>query len=118
MSLNYDLRACEGLESLDDGVTNAIIWVCIPVGLGWELTEKNVDDWTHRVMVYQALIGPLLNTHEGDPFYITPEHIRAHIGMQVNTTWDTKTQWQKKVTGWADAAGDRLTHELLGVRND
>jgi hypothetical protein len=77
-------------------VTDALIWATMHVDLG-SITEKNVDEWTWRISLYQRLRGPYMKQKDG-AFRITRKDIENHIGMITNVTDKTRRQWIAKIT--------------------
>jgi hypothetical protein len=64
-------------------VTDALIWATISIKLG-EITEANADDFYARLAIMEKLSGPFLVDGEGNSRYITPEEVKAHIGLYCN----------------------------------
>jgi hypothetical protein len=76
-------------------VTDCLIWASISLDLG-TITEKNVDEWTWRISLYQRLRGPYLKSKDG-AFRITRKDIEDHIGMRTNVITEIRSKWLKKV---------------------
>lgn len=108
----------EVLVHLPDGtpipwsVTNALIWLTMTVGMGWNIkTDKEVEEFAFRVMLYQKVFGALLSTdREERP--ITRAEVLAHKGMNTNVSLLTRKQFMKRVA-------DRLESEMNDeIRNE
>jgi hypothetical protein len=92
-------------------VTDCLIWATMPLDLG-EITEKNVDEWTWRMSLYQRLRGPYLKSKDG-AFRITRKDIEQHIGMVTNVITEPRSKWLKKVL-----KDYRCFHEAKNFRRD
>lgn len=64
-------------------VTDALIWSMMTLGCKGKITEKNVDLVIKQVAILQRVRGPML-FRGGKPRYITPDEVRAHIGLGTN----------------------------------
>lgn len=57
---------------------------------GWGITEKNVEAFVERLMIYQVAVGPLLqgmnDKGEIEEVYVTPEQVRSLVGLTVNVS--------------------------------
>lgn len=104
MALTWDLGEIADYESVcfivatepipDSGIdvgdkylnplTNALIWSTITVAIG-KISEDNADEFYARLHFTELVVGPFLRK-SGEPYYITPEDVRAHIGLQTNAT--------------------------------
>jgi hypothetical protein len=97
MSLDWDLTAISNHKKLwmeagkDEGgkqeyklrpVTETLIWVCLAIDIG-EITENNWEEWFLRARVWERAMGVM--RHDGkEDFPITPEEVKAHIGLKTN----------------------------------
>ncbi len=93
----------DGLVERMNGVTNGLIWSTIFVGIG-EITEDNVGEFAARLKVYQEVNGDLLvgkdeKTGKSGPVPITTEDVVAHIGLRCNVSYESDTQFIKKLVG-------------------
>lgn len=105
MALNWDIssipdyeQTCfvgEGEEQRLAGVTQGLIFLTIGVGLG-EITEDNADEFYARVSLVEALHGKTLVGKDG-PTAITPEDVRAHIGLHTNVSDEKLGAWAGRV---------------------
>lgn len=118
MSLNWNLSAIKDNESLcwvnkgpgEDGedehemhpVTHALIWATMAVDLG-EITEKNWQEFWARVAVHEEVCGAFIFQHEKgkgpEPVFITPEQVKAHIGLTTNVRSLKETAWGSRLGG-------------------
>jgi hypothetical protein len=116
MSLNYDLRAINPDDRAKypdpspvtmNGVTQTIIWATMAVGIG-SITDKTAEEFYARVHVVERLNGPfLLNPEDGSEHYLTPEDIRAHIGLKTNVfPMEPRAKWRTSVMN--RALGDHI----------
>lgn len=86
-------------------VTDGLIWMSMAVGLGG-ITEKNVDKWIERALIYQAVTDPYLITASG-MVMITSDDIRNHIGMWTNVSNESDAKFRAKIMRAALANGQR-----------
>ena len=63
-------------------VTMALVWHSLSTGIG-SITEKNADEVYARIELCERLHGPTLRDKDGER-PITPEDVRAHIGLHTN----------------------------------
>lgn len=108
MSLNWNLTAIadyetlcfigEGEERRLNPVTDALIWYTLTVDIG-QLTEKSFEEFFARMVIYDALRGPLL-WEAGGYRSITREELRQHIGLNTNASFKVGARgpWLKRVT--------------------
>ena len=100
-----DVRLTQDPETGDavmNPVTNAIIWATIAVGIG-EITEKNAREFYTRLHAWELSLGAYLTMADDDgkrrDYLITPEDIRAHIGLRTNVfPYESATKWSRKLT--------------------
>lgn len=79
--------------------TDALIWLTMFTGIGWEVTEENVDEFVARVRFFEKLNGPML--HRGNESYPLPEDvIRAHVGLKTNVAPEPRVRWLLRQTGF------------------
>lgn len=76
-------------------VTDALIWASIYIGFS-AITEKNADEISERLMMWQKATSPLLVSTNG-PIWITPADVHQHIGLRTNATPLTKAAFNKKL---------------------
>lgn len=71
----------EDIEETLNPVTESLIWATMAVGLG-SITEQNWEEFYYRLKLYEF--------HNREPymqhFEVTPEMIRAHIGLRTNVS--------------------------------
>lgn len=99
-------------------VTESIIFYMMLTDTGWELTEKNADEFYKRMRLLDALNGPISLNGQGEPTHITREQVNAHIGLGVNVAPVTRSKWIKRVTDnfmdreiiWRDKRTARTAH--------
>jgi hypothetical protein len=113
MSLNWDLTKIKDSKSVCwtgednkslNAVTEVLIWGTMFVGIR-EITAHNVDVFAERLRVWWDADddgGPLREWKDGhaDPVsrHVTPEEVRAHVGLKTNATNYTERQWLKVLT--------------------
>lgn len=78
---------------------------------GWEITEKNVEAFVERLMIYQVAVGPMLrgmnDKGEISEFCVTPEQIRSLAGMTINVSTVNESQFRAVLMrGLKDKARD------------
>jgi hypothetical protein len=100
MALNWDMTKVYEPETLHESdyqwaISEAIIFGSMGVDLG-SITEENLDEWTYRITLYQKLNSAMLRIN-GEPFYITREHLERRIGLKVNVSNMTRTKWRNKM---------------------
>lgn len=79
-------------------VTESIIFYMMLTDTGWELTEKNADEFYKRMRLLDALNDPIFSNGQGEPTHITREQVNAHIGLGVNVAPVIRSKWIKRVT--------------------
>lgn len=101
MGLHYDFTKCHKPEEIDPSIKEAMIWTTIRVDMG-DITQKNVQEFTTRVLLVEQLLGPILlsrtdwnNARSGR--YLTPADIRRCIGLHTNVSYCTHLKWLSKV---------------------
>lgn len=102
MSLNWNLSKIANHETLawtQDGTMNprteALIWSTLAIDMG-EITPKNVDEFWHRLDLYQHSVGALLGNVNGDIF-LTRDDVVAHTGLKVNVTMKSRRAWHTRM---------------------
>lgn len=109
MSLNWNIENVRdhmeispAQESMDEWVnggegvkTHVLILFSMVVGLGG-ITEKNATEWWARVHLFEKLHGTMMQLG-GEPYNFTPQDIHRRIGLTVNVTPESATQWQKRI---------------------
>lgn len=80
--------------------TKALIFGSMALGLG-SITEKNASDWYARWKMYEKYEGFTLYSiyREGSGYeevYLTPEVILKHVGLGMNVSDETTTNWCKR----------------------
>lgn len=118
MALNWDMTKVYEPETLHESryewaISEAIIFASMGVDLG-SITEENLDEWTYRITLYQKLNGALLRI-DGNPFYITRDHLERRIGLKVNVANMTRTKWRNKML---DDSHIRQIENQLAHRNE
>ena len=79
-------------------LTESLAFMCMNIGVDWGIREENVDEVITRFWIYQKVFGPLLKRwdEEAGEFkgtYISPDDIRAHIGLTVNVAHIKDRSW-------------------------
>lgn len=105
MALTYDLtaipdyeRVCFIRETELHPVTHALVMLMMHLGLRGSITAKNVEEAVIQVAATQRAFGAQLWQQDDDgkwttPRYITPDEVRAHVGLVTNANV-TRRQWQ------------------------
>lgn len=80
--------------------TKALIFGSMSLGLG-SITEKNASEWYARWKMYEKYDGFSLYSmfkEDGtyEDIYLTPEVILKHIGLGMNVSDETTTNWCKR----------------------
>ena len=104
MALHWSLESCNNYDELMDdnnwGVTNALIWTTMVIGMG-RISADNVDEFFARVDTAQKATGQLCyatdEQGEMSPYMITHADIVRRIGLGTNASSMTKTQFFKHV---------------------
>ena len=108
MPLNWNIERCDNwkelIEDSEWGVTNALIWTTMVVGLH-EISEANANEFFARVDAVQRGTGELCYKDTGTPentdsskwlpYFITYEDIVRRIGLGTNASRMTKTEFLK-----------------------
>lgn len=94
MALNYDLTKIADQDALwigddDDApmnpVTNALIHATMAIGMP-TITAENVTEVWARISVWQDILGAMLVGPGGIDQFVTPDDVRAHIGLKTNAS--------------------------------
>jgi hypothetical protein len=105
MALTYELANIPDFEQVcytEDGtlapVTHALVMLMMHLGLRGSITAKNAEEAVIQVAATQRVFGAQLWTQDDDgkwtiPRYITPDEVRAHVGLTTNSNV-TRRQWQ------------------------
>lgn len=106
MALNWDLTKIENHETLcwvgdgDDArmnpVTEALIFLSIPIGVPMITAENLAETWT-RISMWQDVQGAPLAGPGGIDQFLIPEDIRAHIGLKTNASALTVTKFNSNL---------------------
>lgn len=119
MSLNFDFRnvANHNEVTLDPNdsemwhpVADALVWLSLICGYN-QITLKNVDKVTKRIMAYQAVTGPFLGSKTVG-MHIMPADIQRFVGLKTNATPMTDAQWTRRLGEFATDEGARLLCRL------
>ena len=121
MALTWNTQKCTW-----DGnwaYTETLIFSTMTVGMG-SITEKNVEEFVRRILIYQEVFGPLLTgpVYEDGTLYepedeneelpegvtrgkisMTADIIRQHVGMTTNVAEISKAKFKGYVMKWLDA---------------
>jgi hypothetical protein len=103
MSLNWDIRKVKNSDEYcfhedDEGnsrlsnLTNALIWATITVRLG-TITDKNWEEFWTRLHMTELVYGCTLRNVDGTEHHITPEEVKAHIGLSCNVCDESKQKF-------------------------
>lgn len=105
MSLNWNVEQIENYESVcwvgegDDRhmnpVTHALIFATLSVGLG-SITDSNAAEFYARLNIVEKLQGPFV-VMGGEGVSITPQEVKAHIGLTCNVGNETRAQWARRL---------------------
>ena len=105
MALTYDLTAIPDYAQVcytEDGtlapVTHALVMLMLHLGLRGSITAKNAEEAVIQVAATQRAFGAQLREQDDDgrwtiPRFITPDEVRAHVGLVTNANV-TRRQWQ------------------------
>jgi hypothetical protein len=101
MSLNLDWSKCEGDLGEQFG------FYMMFTALGWEVTNSNAEDFYCRIKLHEKLVGPIYYL-DGEPLDITPEMVKAHIGLRANVSPETWNQYVKRLTSHEQGESKRV----------
>jgi len=125
MALTFDTRKCTWSGS--SAYTDTLIYSTMSVGMG-RITEKNLEEFVRRILIYQEVFGPLLTgpVYEDGTIYepedenaelpkgvkrgkisMTADIIRQHVGMTTNVADISKAKFKGYVMKWLDAKVER-----------
>jgi len=76
-------------------LTNSLIWVTMPLGMG-EITEKNYEEFWWRAAFYERLHGAMRTRGDGEVYY-TKADIFNHIGLTTNVSTETRAAWLRRI---------------------
>jgi hypothetical protein len=91
MSLNLDWSACK-----DKTYAEPLGFYMMFTGLGWELTEKNAEEFYTRILFHHKMIGPIYR-QDGEPIDWTPDKIVDAIGLRANVSPETWKQFTNRM---------------------
>lgn len=143
MSLDWNLTKIENHETVcfykaieaspDQGIavgdrllkpeTDVIIWLTMFTGIGWEVTDENIDEFVYRVQFYERLHGPMLRARDEEtgtysPAPLSEETIRAHKGISTNVSHTPRGEWMLEQFEVAFPKAEKLSEraqERLGL---
>lgn len=89
-------------DSIWNPVTTALVWLTLSTGIN-EITVDNADEFFARVNMLERVNGQQLiraqredgTRPDGAEAFITPEEVRAHIGLYSNASPKTRQQFLK-----------------------
>ena len=87
MALELDWRACE-----EDTFAQAFGFYMMFTEMGWELDEKNIEEFYCRVKFHEKLMGPIYY-YDDKPIDITPTLIKKYVGLRANIAPRTFNQF-------------------------
>lgn len=92
-----DSETGEPLFKLDP-VTECLIWISIATGMGdgWKLTRQYAPEFYARVKMLEKIGGPLL-TRGSEPYDITWDDVKRHVGLQTNAGKKTRAEFVKNL---------------------
>lgn len=107
MALHWTLERIPNHETLcwddrDDGkkvmngTTETLIWATMATNIN-QITEKNADEFYARISLYERLNGSLRRNPDLSDCFVSPEEVRAHIGLGTNATNMTQARWLKSI---------------------
>jgi len=121
MALNWNTQKCTWDGSF--AYTETLIFSTMTIGMS-SVTEKNVEEFVRRILIYQEVFGPLLKGpvyEDGTPYEpedenaalpegvtrgkisMTADIIRQHVGMTTNVADISKAKFKGYVMKWLDA---------------
>jgi hypothetical protein len=92
---NWEWTADKTAVSRMSTTTHTILLLSMQVGLG-RITEVNWREWYTRLSMIEKLYGPMRATSDG-PVFLTPDEVRAHIGLRVNVADETKAKFNARM---------------------
>lgn len=121
MALSWNTQKC----TFDGNwaYTETLIFSTMSIGMS-SVTEKNVEEFVRRILIYQEVFGPLLTgpVYEDGTIYepedkeaplpegvtrgkirMTADIIRQHVGMTTNVADISKAKFNGCVMKWLDA---------------
>ena len=126
MSLDWDLSAIPNHKELwmeagknEKGeqkyklkpTTETLIWMCMGIDIG-EITQKNWEEWFLRTRVWEMAMGALRSAGK-DQHFITPEEVKAHIGLKTNVfPKSTAAAFAKKLVRMLERGGRDELYEF------
>lgn len=79
---------------------------------GWEISEKNVEKFIQRLMIYQSVYGALLYSvdEKGDmaKVYVTPDHVRSLVGLSLNISTVNESAFRANIMKGIEGMGKDL----------
>lgn len=119
MSLNWDLSKIDDHDQLFEereatptqeggrylnALTESLIWTSMVTGLGkgWSLDAEFAPEFYARIKLYERVAGPLIRRWDEDtkgfePYFVTIDDIRRHIGLKVNVSSVTRAAFIKNL---------------------
>lgn len=114
MPLTYDLTAIKDRDMSDAGwlSTQAVIYHSMTCKM-WQLTDENASEWYARIHFCEAVLGETMLREKGAPYCLTPQEIRANIGVSTNEghMYDRK-DWIRQVVARHNAWVERWGKDI------
>lgn len=128
MALNWNIERCNNWQELIDdkewGVTNALIWSTMIVGLSG-IDTNNVDEFYARIETVQRATGELCHKDMGTPddtepskwvpYLITRADIVRRIGLGTNASRLSKTEFLKHVKKISTLSDNKIKSLYYGA---
>lgn len=103
-------------DKLWNPVTESLVWLSISTGIN-AITEENAAEVYARVRMIEQVNGPMLIRAEvdgkrptGAAAFITPEEVRAHVGLSTNASPKTRARFLKSFEVDLDAQVRHFEH--------
>jgi hypothetical protein len=84
--------ADDGTFRVMSPVTQSLIFAMMGLGLGGDITAKNVEEAVIQVAIHQRVYGALLMDPNWADRYITGDEVRAHVGLHTNCFGSSNTK--------------------------
>ena len=109
MALELDWRQCK-----ENKYAEALGFYMMFTELGWELTEKNAEDFYVRCMMHYKLFGPIWHYPDA-PFCVTPQIIKDYIGLKANVAPKTFAKFSTSLVNCERSELQRTYREAHNV---
>jgi len=97
-----------------NSVTFALEQCSMFIGLG-EITESNWEEFWTRLRLCEMTIGCFTSDGTDNKRFITPDEVKAHIGLMINISPISRSKFNHKVVRWLREDAKRVLQKTEEV---